>query len=130
MSRLTQILRGKKIKPLTEMESAVKYAIDNSGGGGGVFTVPAAASMSDDKLVLTLAYTADVLYQQVESGCMAKVSFDVESAAHDNICSISCLRRASGENTYSYWYSAMTGQGKVLATEMLSGSDYVVLTEQ
>lgn len=35
MSRLTQILRGKKIKPLTEMESAVKYAIDNAGGGGG-----------------------------------------------------------------------------------------------
>lgn len=129
MSRLTQILRGKKIKPLTEMESAVKYAIDNSGGGG-VFTVPAAASMSDDKLVLTLAYTADVLYQQVESGSMAKVSFDAEGAGHDNICPISCLRRASGENTYSYWYSAMTGQGKVLATKMLSGSDYVVLTEQ
>lgn len=35
MSRLTQILRGKKIKPLTEMESAVKYAIDNAGSGGG-----------------------------------------------------------------------------------------------
>lgn len=33
MSRLTQILRGKKIKPLTEMEAAVKYAVDHAGSG-------------------------------------------------------------------------------------------------
>lgn len=38
MSRLTQILRGKKLKPLTEMESAVKYAMDNAGGGVMVVT--------------------------------------------------------------------------------------------
>lgn len=35
MSRLTQILRGKKIKPLTEREAAVKYAVDHAGSGGG-----------------------------------------------------------------------------------------------
>lgn len=35
MERLNQILRGKKLTPLTEKESAVKYAIDNAGSGGG-----------------------------------------------------------------------------------------------
>lgn len=36
MSRITQILKGKKVKPLTELESAVKYAVDHAGGGGGL----------------------------------------------------------------------------------------------
>ena len=35
MSRITQILKGKKVKPLTELEHAVKYAVDHAGGGGG-----------------------------------------------------------------------------------------------
>ena len=50
MSRLTQILRGKKIKPLTEMESAVKYAIDNAGSGGGS-SLPAVTSADNGSLL-------------------------------------------------------------------------------
>lgn len=50
MSRLTQILRGKKIKPLTEMESAVKYAIDNAGSGGGS-SLPAVTSADNGDLL-------------------------------------------------------------------------------
>lgn len=50
MSRLTQILRGKKIKPLTEIESAVKYAIDNAGSGGGS-SLPAVTSADNGDLL-------------------------------------------------------------------------------
>lgn len=37
--RLSKILRGKDTKPQTELEAAIKCAIDNAGGGGGSVTV-------------------------------------------------------------------------------------------
>ena len=53
MSRLTQILRGKKITPLTDMESAVKYAVDHAGGSSGGGDLPAVTS-DDNGDVLTV----------------------------------------------------------------------------
>lgn len=38
--RLSKILRGKDTKPQTELESAIKYAIDNAGGGGSSLPEP------------------------------------------------------------------------------------------
>lgn len=38
--RLAQILRGKKLTPQTELEAAVKTAINNAGGGGGGADLP------------------------------------------------------------------------------------------
>lgn len=58
MSRLTQILRGKKVTPLTEKEAAVKYAVDNAGGAA--ITVDAALSATSENPVQNKAVYAAV----------------------------------------------------------------------
>lgn len=69
MSRITQILKGKKVKPLTELESAVKYAVDHAGSGGGgssdIVRVPFTLTVTQEGISgETDAVFADVLAER------------------------------------------------------------------
>lgn len=104
MSRLTQILKGKKVKPLTEMENAVKYAVDHSGSGSGLpdvtsadngdvlgvvggewakttpksyapfETLGTAGTSVDEKDTITLNKTASELFTAVGEGQLCKIT--------------------------------------------------------
>lgn len=49
MSRLTQILRGKNVTPLTEKEAAVKFAVDNAAAG--ITGLPAVTAADNGKVL-------------------------------------------------------------------------------
>lgn len=60
--RIRRILRGKNITPKTADEAAVKYAIANGGGGGGILRVPFALTITQEGISgETDAVFADVL---------------------------------------------------------------------
>lgn len=88
MSRLTQILRGKNLKALTELEAAVKYAVENAGGGGGgggdggtvyvpfVFNVDAG---SDPPYSVTTTMSFSDMADAVKSGKNVIAEVDMDS---------------------------------------------------
>lgn len=46
--RLSKILRGKDTKPKTELEAAIKYALDHAGGGGSITVDEALSDTSEN----------------------------------------------------------------------------------
>lgn len=159
MSRLTQILRGKSVKPLTEKEAAVKYAIDHAGSGGSdlpdvtsddngkvlgvssgawnavypatnVFEATATASQGEsDKVVLTLNKTAAELYAAVSAGKLLKTTTTLDGGT--TVVTIVSVSAASttADSTTTYAFAYFDEEGTLYACGSLAGTDAVVFTE-
>lgn len=109
LERIAQILRGKNVKPLTEMESAVKYAVENAGSGGGGSSLPEVTS-DDNGDVLT-----------VVEGAWAK-------AAPSGVGFDAVIRGEREDGGQTYTYSVVSGTYQAVKAK-LSNSIPTIITD-
>lgn len=114
--RIRRILRGKNITPKTADEAAVKYAVANGGGGGGILRVPFALTVTQEGISgETDAVFADVLAERKNGKVIvAAAAMDFGSGIVQYLDGVMSGGEAGGDSVLASTVVLLNGDGTKL----------------